>query len=302
MKHRIGLVVLFLILFLEGGFAQNTVGMNVSEYTRLGIDFYAGGDIGGVTDGWNADLVASGIVGFFFSPRRIVKVDNIDISSYTAFCMGKGTNITSFYNSYIKQYPIDMEQTTEEDVTAYNRNLIIRLERGITGYFEKSGGVGVGIISGYASTGSFVTKMVPNPPFSDEEKNVFDTLTYIPVLLSFQHTFGFQKFRHLESNITNSSGYNRTLDFYPSTGYFGYRISGGPAFITNSDFDMGTDLPINLRIEILLGMADKKDFSYINATIAYNMMIPGASAIVDKTFFGSLSINWSILLSSKPYK
>ncbi|MCG8532121.1 MAG: hypothetical protein MI749_15855, partial [Desulfovibrionales bacterium] len=131
------------------------------------------------------------------------------------------------------------------------------------------------------------------------EETVFKKVSYVPLMGSFQQIFG-PKYRHLQTKISNSDGYDKTWNFY-SNYYFGYRVSGGTAFVLDSDFDMGEELPISIRAEFLFGLADRKHFSYINASIGYDALILGESASIDSRFLGALFLNWTLSFSTRSF-
>lgn len=268
MKYNLIFVILFLFICSGIGFTET-----YEEYTKLGVDFYAGGDLSGVFDGGDGDMVVTGVSGIFFSPRRILKVSNMDILTYQNFCFKEGIITFVNFTEAITEAANDLSNGVEPDLA--------------TGFFEREGNIGFGILSGYGSSGTFM-------------KEALSTINYIPLLASFQQTFGIRKYHHLVTKITSAEGNTKTWNTFTSDYYFGYRISGGPALVINSDYDAGSKYPINLRAEILFG-GTEKHYSYINSSIVYNLLILDESTAFDKQYMGSLGINWSISLSTRRY-
>lgn len=281
--------VLLLLLSASSLWAQNALQSSyyeIPDSTKWGLLTYVGADIRAISSGWNADMGVGAMAGIYLSPRRIKVISEssmFSVSDYELFLFNQDTTIN------------------------FNTN-ITGLDSIKEAYFESNRSIAFGIMGGINTAGTFVTNQGDNPPFTTETQ--LSTLTYIPILASFQHIFySTRDYQHLYSRIQDS--YNEDpqnifptneiyeFDYKMGSLYSGYRLSAGPALVIDSQLGEFTTIPINVRVEWILGGQENRS-SWVNTAIFYDMLFINDPEI-EEDFLGQLGINWSFSLQSRGY-
>jgi hypothetical protein len=276
------ILMIFLILVLvvsvhaQDGFLES----QAESYTKVRVGGFVGFDMAALSDGWNLEMGIGVMGGLSITPQKIYKITDQILQMYRMHLLAMGLRVS--------------DDNLADLVTE--------------AYFESGPRISFGIQSGKTTAGSF---LAPEEPGNwGRSDRILHTVTYVPVLASFQHIFWVSSDpRHLYTEIISQEDIRRyrngeevsgsSWQFTTNDLYAGYRVSAGPAMVDESDYGEPESLPINVRVGLLLG-GMQGALSWLNVSLFYDALFIQADGI-DNGRLGRIGMNWAVALYGRSY-
>src|SRR6056297_250176 len=307
------ITVLFVLFAVQGLSAETEIN------TKAGLVLNISADIGGVFIDGDAELSGGIVGGIYVTPYKKLTIKNVSIQDYgTAIGQSGYADFTLPNFGYLSSTQLlntntDIMNRTVQLTKKYNDGKISqeeyneaskeldkeaeavkdRLNAVVTeSTYYRLNRISFGVLSGYYGT-SYIGMIEEEDFFGNiTEEEGFKSLSYVPLMGSFQHNFPFfGDMRHINTEvlIPYEKPKKLTWDYTNTQMYFFYRLSGGIGVALESD-DIEEEYAPLMRFEIGIGSREGL-FSFINTSIGYQKLITS-----EKTG-GTLFINWSMIVS-----
>lgn len=308
------LVTVLFVLFAVQGLSAET-----ENSTKAGLKLNISADVGGVFIGGDAELSGGIVGGLYVAPYKKFTIKNVNLQEYgTAISQSRYQGFTLPNFGYLSSNQLlskntDIMNRAEQLTKKFNDGKISkeeydesikkldkeaeavkdRLNAVVTeSTYHRLNRISFGVLSGYYVT-SYIGMIEEEDFFGNiTEEEAFKSLSYIPLMGSFQHNFpllGDMRHINTEVLIPYEEPKKLTWDYTNTQMYFFYRVSGGVGVALESD-DIEEEYAPLMRFEIGIGSREGL-FSFINTSIGYQKLFTSEKS------GGTLFINWSMIVS-----